>query len=545
MLANLDFKFYFAIFLRRLPYFLVIVAFLSAIGITVAYILPPVYSSQASILVESQQIPDELAQTTVPVNPYEQAQIIEQRLLTRMNLLALADSIGLYADEPEMSANAIVGDMRKRVQFIGFTPDETERSWLPGATIIGVAFEAPEPEYALKGANELVSLVLQENVRLRTGRAEDTLAFFRAEVDRLAVDLEQKSERIAEFKSANVEALPDSLDVRRAQQQREQERLLALEREEAALRNQRATVIWLFQRTGQGAVAGATSPEEEELRALRSQLIQQRAIYVSNSPQVRILQNRIAALEELVEEQRAARIVPGGEEGMPTGPMTELELELAPIDARLEFIAEDKALIAENLAELGRTIQATPNNEMILAGMEIERANLQRQYDDSVAALGQAQVGERMEVLSKGERFTLIEPPVEPSGPVRPRRMLIGSAGVVGGVGAGIGFILLLELLNRSIRRPVELTTRLGIQPFATVPYIRTRQEARWKRSVIGLVLAIGLVVIPAGLFALHTYYMPLDLLLGDLSEATGGDEALPVDATPAEPTSGQARPAP
>ena len=42
---------------------------------------------------------------------------------------------------------------------------------IPGATILGVAFEAETAEMALKGSNELVNLVLQENVRLRTGRA--------------------------------------------------------------------------------------------------------------------------------------------------------------------------------------------------------------------------------------------------------------------------------------------------------------------------------------------------------------------------------------
>ena len=83
---KLDLKFYWSVFLRRLPYFLVVLALLTAIGITVAMILPPVYRSSASMLVEPQQIPGDLAQSTVPVNPFEQVQIIETRLMTRANL---------------------------------------------------------------------------------------------------------------------------------------------------------------------------------------------------------------------------------------------------------------------------------------------------------------------------------------------------------------------------------------------------------------------------------------------------------------------------
>ena len=67
-MGQLDLKFYLSIFLRRLPYFLVIAAFISAIGIAVASILPPIFRSSATILVESPQIPDELARSTVPEN---------------------------------------------------------------------------------------------------------------------------------------------------------------------------------------------------------------------------------------------------------------------------------------------------------------------------------------------------------------------------------------------------------------------------------------------------------------------------------------------
>jgi polysaccharide chain length determinant protein (PEP-CTERM system associated) len=532
-MGNLDVRFYWAVFLRRLPYFLVIAAFLTTAAITVAAILPPVYRSSASMLVEPQQIPDDLAQTTVPVNPYEQAQIIEQRLMTRANLLELAERVGLYADQPDLSAGEMVGDIKDRIEFIGFVPDVTRMRGVPGATIIGVAFEAPTGELANKGANELVNLVLQENVKLRTGRAGDTLQFFEAEVERLAAALERQSERIAEFKTAHVTALPDSLDTRRAQQLREQERLLTLEREEAALRNQRATVVWVYERTGRAAAGAALSSEEESLQALKSELIQLRAVYAPGTPRIRLLETRIAALEQLVEEQRQARAVPD-ENGEAAAPLTELEVELAPIDERLAFIAEERKMIEATLAELDASVQETPGNEMVLAGLERELATLQAQYNAAVADRGQAQVGERIEVLSKGERFSLIEQPSVPSGPVRPKRMLIAAAGLVGGVGAGLGFVVLMEMLNRSIRRPVDLTAKLGIQPFATVPYIRTLSERRWKRSVIATVLAVIAVAIPAGLLALHNYYMPLDLLFGTVLEQDLTPPAAP--ETPAAP---------
>jgi polysaccharide biosynthesis transport protein len=513
---DLDLKFYWAVFLRRFPYFLVVAAFVAAIGITAAAILPPVFSSSASILVEPQQIPDELAATTVPVNPYEQAQIIEQRLMTRANLIALADRVGLYADRPDMPAGSKAGDIAKRIEFIGFVPDVTRDPSAPGATILGVAFEAPTAEFALKGANELVNLVLQENVRLRTDRAGDTLQFFQGEVQRLEQALAEQSRKIADFKTANVAALPDSLTANRAAQEREQQRLLDLEREEAALKNQRATVVWVFERTGRATTAVALSPEEQELQTLKSQLIQQQAVYKASSPAVRMLQNRIAALESLVSEQRAERALPD-ENGEAAQPLSELDVELAPIDDRLKYIAEEKVTIQQALADIETAIQATPNNEMVLTGLERDLTSMQQQHATAMSSLGQAQVGERIEVLSKGERFSLIEQPSLPGGPVSPKRGLIAAAGIAGGVGAGLGLILLMEMLNRSIRRPVDLTTKLGIQPLATLPYIRTPGEVRRKRATVVAILAVIAVAIPVALFLVHTYYLPLDLLWAEL----------------------------
>ncbi len=537
-MGNLDLKFYWAVFLRRLPYFLVVVAFLTAGAVTVAMILPPVYTSSASMLVEPQQIPGELAQTTVPVNPYEQAQIIEQRLMTRANLLALAKRIGMYDDiEPPMSANAMVGDISSHIEFIGFVPDATRAPDTPGATIIGVSFTAPTGDFANKGANELVNLVLEENVKLRTGRANDTLEFFQAEVDRLSGELERQSDKITKFKTENFEALPDSLAERRNRQILEQERLIALQREESDLKNQRATVVWVFERTGRSATAGQLSPEEEQLDALQNQLVQQRTIYAASSPRIRMLENQLAALQKLVDDQREARSVPGPD-GKAAPPTSELDVELAPIDARLKFIAEDEAAIEKTLDDLDKSIQATPANEQILAGLERELANTQNQYNAAVANTGQAQVGERIEVLSKGERFSLIEQPNLPGKPSSPNRKLIAAAGMLGGIGAGLGLILLMEMLNHSIRRPVELTARLGIEPFATLPYIRTPGEVRRKRMIVAGVLALIAVAIPAILFAIQTYWMPLDLLFATILAKLGLGSGVPapVISTPVAP---------
>jgi polysaccharide chain length determinant protein (PEP-CTERM system associated) len=516
-MGSIDLKYYLSIFWRRFPYFLVIAVFVSAIGLTVASILPPVYRSTASLLVERQQIPGDLASSTVPVDAIEMIQIIEQRLMTRANLLDMANRFGVYADRPGISANDIVSDMRARTTFQSQAP---RGRGSVGATIISVSFESPSPAQAAQITNELTTLILRENAQMRTGRATDTLEFFEQEVDRLAAELDRKSSEILEFKNANQDSLPDSLASRRNQQTIQQERLLQLEREETALRDARDRTVRIYEQTGRVVSNRQRTREEEDLETLRQQLAQARLVYSETSPAVTQLKTRISVLEPIVAEQ-IAMLNPDFLE------MSEIEIQLAQIDGRLEFIAGEKARIEAELADIERSIRETPANELSLGALERDRSNLQSQYDAAVSRASQAAVGERLELLAKGERFTLIEQATPPESPLKPNRLLIGGGSVIAGLGAGAGFILLLELLNRSVRRPVEITAKLGIEPFATVPYIHTQREMRWKRGVVGAALALVVVGIPAALFALHTFYLPLDLILRNLASRLGLDTLL------------------
>lgn len=512
-MGPIDLKFYFSIFLRRLPYFVVVAGFVCAIGLSVAVMLPPKYVSTASILVESEQIPSDLAASTVGVAATEQIQIIEQRLMTRNNLLDLARKMRVYANRPDMTASEIVENMRSRTAFerLNFGRD--------GAVAFTISFSASDPNLASSVANEFVTLVLQENVRLRTGRATETLEFFEDDVKRLGEDLSRMSRDILAFKNANAGALPDSLDYRRNEQSRTQERLLQLEREETALRDTRARMVALWERTGSlGEASGRNMTDEErELDSLKKQLEQQLILFSETNPKITLLKGRIAALEQVVAQQRAAA---GQQEGETQ--LTELDIQLQEIDGRLGYIDTEQARLEAQLADLTKSIEATPQNELELGALERAFQTTQAQYESAVARLAAAQTGERIELLSKGERFSVIEQATPQDRPDSPNRPLIALGSVVAGLAAGGALILLLEFLNRSIRRPVELTAKLGIQPFGTVPYMRTRRETVTKRAIIGSLLGTFVVAVPVAIWALHTYYLPLDLLIRNVIDKIG-----------------------
>ena len=118
-------------------------------------------------------------------------------------------------------------------------------------------------------------------------------------------------------------------------------------------------------------------------------------------------------------------------------------------------------------------------------------------------------------MLSKGERITVVEQPNVPIEPASPNRPVIAGGGSLLGVMLAAAAIVLLELSNRTIRRPVDLSNRFGVVPLGVLPVIRTPGDRLMKGAVMLTVVTVVVVGVPAALFMVHTYYLPLDLIAG------------------------------
>lgn len=512
----IDLKFYVSLFLRRLHYFLIVLMLGSVVGLTLAWMLPPVYLAEARLVVESEQIPDELAASTVRVAASEQLQIIQQRILTRDTLIEMANRLQIYPPaEParRLAPDQIVEDLRARIT-IATTGGAAQ------ATIVRVGFDAPTAALAATVTNEVVTLILRENIAMRTTVAGQTLEYFVQEVARLDRELASRGAAILAFKEANKEALPDSLEFRRSQQAAAQERLLQIARDEAALADRRQGLVAIYEATGRIAAPTADdmTAEARQLQTMRDQLGAMLVVLSRQNPKVKLLENQIAALEKIVATQAVtnAPLAPAGKVLSP------LDLQLADIDRQIDFLGDLKAQITTELGALRVSIEATPGNSIALDTLERDYANGRLQYDQAVANKARAETGDTIEALSKGQRISVIEQAIAPREPSSPNRPLIAGAGVGLGLFGGIGLIVLIELLKGAVRRPVDITAKLGITPFATLPYMRTAAQIRRHRAIIGFGFALVLLAIPAGLWLVHSRIMPLDLLLDRVMQRSG-----------------------
>lgn len=505
----MELGYYWRIFLRRLPWILFFAVIGSAIGIYFALTMPPVYKSSARMIVESEQIPDELAASTVRTGATEQISIIEQRILTREVLIEMANRLNIFTspEQRQMTASDKVADLRDRIS-IGLSGGGRSAR----AMLVNVSFRDEDAQRAARVTNEIVTLILQENVQMRTTVSGQTLEFFTQEVDRLGQEMSRLSARMLAFQEENLEALPDSLDFRRSRQVSVQERLAQLDRDERALTDRRDRLTELYENTGDVPLEDteAATAEARQLAQLRRDYANSRAILAENNPRLGVMRARIAVLEQTVAEQQATAASGSVSQGG-IAPPSPYEIQVADIDAQLATISVRRDELQSQLDALTASIGQTPGNTVTLQAMQRDYANLQAQYNQAVSNQARAETGDMIEALSKGQRISLVEQAIAPNAPDSPNRKALAGAGMMGGLAVGVALVVLFELLNDTVRRPVEISARLGISALATVPYIRTNAETRHKRTLrAGTGLAV-LLLIAGGLWVVDNQVIPLD----------------------------------
>jgi uncharacterized protein involved in exopolysaccharide biosynthesis len=560
---------YLAVLRRRRTVILAIGLSLLLASAALAFLLPAVYRSTATILIEEQEIPPDLVRSAIATYADQRIETIKQQVLSRSTLWRIIEQYDLYKDLRKRSATEevltrFVKDIQIEVMNVKVIDKRTQNP--TQATIaFTLTYEGETAELAQKVANELTSLFLGENLRTRERHAQETTAFLKREAENLSHHIQELEGKLAGVKQRADGALPELVQLNMQlmnQTQREvidsdrdirslKERKTYLEGELAtlkphtplisasgdrmldtserlkALRAQFASVSAYLEPSHPDIIkmkqelsslekeVGPTDGREEvskRLMAAQASLAAMRERMGELHPDVVKAQNMVASLDR---ELQAATLRPQKPSGVkPENPAyINIQSQLASTTASLQSLEAARVDLKRRLAEYAKRLEATPTIEPEYLDLVRDRENSVRKYQEITSRLMEAQVSAELEVQRKGERFSLINPPELPDKPDRPNRMAILLLGVflaiVGGVGAG----MVVDNVDRTIHTADQLARAMRSIPLAVIPYLPSENEVAKlgrHRTVFGLA---GLGVMLAGAVVLHLMWMPLDVL--------------------------------
>ncbi len=555
--------------LRRWRTFVGVLAGGLVLTLLVAFLWPPQYRSTATILIEQQEVPQDLVRSTITSFADQRVQVISQRVMTSANLLDIMRRYDLYPDDRKSKPREeVLGRMRDDIRMEMISADVIDpRSGRPTQATIAfsVAYQNRSPDLALKVANELTTLYLNENLTSRTQMARDTATFLGGEAERLRTQIAELETTLATFKEENADRLPELTPLNFQLMDRTEVELRDVDTQVRSLDQQRVYLEAQLAQINPTSQLYAESGERilsptDRLRTMRSELARLAAIYAPDHPDVRRIEREISGLSKEVDaapdrndlERRrselSGEVAAARERYAPEHPdVLRLERELRGLEAsianevpqptragtatpdnpafiqiraqledtqnQIASLGTRRAQLRGRIAEFERDLAGAPEVERAFRSLSRDYENAQLKYQEVRAKEMEATVSQNLESDRKGERFTLIEPPLPPEKPVSPNRLAVLFLGGLLALAAAVAAALGRETLDPTVRGRRDILATLDVAPLAIIPRVRTvgervRQRRQRRFGSFGAVTAIVVAAV-----TLHAFYRPLDVL--------------------------------
>ncbi|KQN91015.1 hypothetical protein ASE95_12180 [Sphingomonas sp. Leaf231] len=427
---------------------LVIVPFvlLSIAGVVTALVLPRVYRSTATLLVESQELPSTLVSS--PMNTIIDQRIakIREQVLSRGDLIELIEQNGLYERERRSKPlSSIVTTMQEATKLQAVSGDiGAGASAQPGGTstiAFTMTYDYADPAKAQAVMQSFVSSFLEIDATTMAAQANNTVDFLQDQSGKLTSEINRIEAQITAIKSRNGAALAGggvmmapntgSYSAQIAQLQSENRQLIAQSRR-----------------------SGGKDPIVQQAE---SALVAARAVFAESHPDVVRAKARLQQAQEIAAAQ--------GSTSDTTLIQGQIQANNAQIAQLEQYRAQDTARAAAGMAAQARG----PALQEEVSQLEARAAGLRDQLREISGNVLRAQNSARMAQEQKGERLTVVDPPSAPDKPVSPNRLMLIGGGIGGGLGLGLVLALAVEFLFRPIRGVGQIQG-LGLEPLALVP---------------------------------------------------------------------------
>jgi uncharacterized protein involved in exopolysaccharide biosynthesis len=198
-----------------------------------------------------------------------------------------------------------------------------------------------------------------------------------------------------------------------------------------------------------------------------------------------------------------------------------LTRQVESLRSQIGYLQKTKDELAGRLKQLEKRIADAPQVEKDYSGMQRDLQNLTAKYEDMKNKELGARISQNLEEERKGERFTLLEPPVVPTEAVEPNPFKMMGIGLLAAIGVGFASVVLIEIFDNGLRG-AALHRALGMAPLVTVPLIHSARDMtrRRTRSLTTTVAYATAAICVA--WSIHVYWLPLDVAWYQLMNHVG-----------------------
>jgi len=487
--------------IRRRWWVLIPAAVIALGACLTSQLLPPRYESEATILVERQQVPERYVTANTTTDVREELLLMTDAVLSRTQLLQIMDEFGLFPNERKrLVPEQLVELMRSNIKVEPLQKgSETQE-----LNAFKISFTGVDPHTVQEVTNRLTTLFINEDLQSRDEQSTGTTNFLADQLEVAAAELKQQGNRVRDFKMRNLGELPEqqqgNLAILAGLHAQLQNAMATLDR----AREQQAYLQSLLSQYENLAAAGVPAPGmttasptdtiKAELARLQDEKADLLARYTAKYPDVVKIDEEIKETEALLAASaRAAGPTKDGtvQESSKSARSSERDAATAQLKSQLEAnqleiqnTTEDAEQTKARIAEYQRRLNLTPVREQELADLLRDYDQSKQHYDDLLSKKTQSELATSLERHQQGQRFRIIDRPSLPMKPSSADHVKISLAGLAAGIAVGAALALLVETRDHSLRDEQELRRLFAFPLMIGVPVLLSKGEERRRLRV-------------------------------------------------------------
>ncbi len=513
---------------RRRWYGLVVTWAVCIVGWAFVIHLPDLYEARARIYVDTDSMLRPLMRgIAVDTNLLSQVDMMQRTLLSRPNLQKVSHmaDLDLAARTPSQT-DEVVDNLRQHISIDS-----------QGPNLFLLAYTGPNRDTATKIVQSLLTVFVESNLGSSRQDMLSARSFIDDQLQDYAKQLDSAEKKIADFKATNLGFLPGDnsysakLDAARQALEKTQAELDENQQRRQALATQLASVPKYVdsytsgpdQGPGAGPPLASDSGGDGAAAAdidTRVALLQKRLNilledYTDQYPDV------IKVKRELEQAKARAKLAQdnkpadsgdtppvGARRSTAPNPVYEqLQLQQVSLDTT---IASLQARAQRETAEVKKwdgLAKSVPEVGAQMSKLTRDYDVIKRAYDELLNRRESAKIGSDLATQTQTVQFRIIDPPQAPPVPVAPKRNLLLSVVLIGGIIAGTAFAFLLSQIDDSVMTIRELREMVAAPVLGAITRVTRPSDRRLQRfGAAGFVaLCVGLLIAFIGIFSFES----------------------------------------
>lgn len=479
---------YMGILRRRLKVILIPTLIAPLIGYAVSYGFSPKYTSQSTILIEDQKVPEGYVAPVVTDDLSNRIATLEQRALSAERLRPLIENLRLVQGNAVDSkideirtAIAIQPVQSVTINPNGNGPKRRGNGEVPGFVVSYTARNAHEAQALCAGLSDIM---LQENLKDRANTARSTSDFLARQVEEDKRKLDELDSHLADFKKRYLGQLPGEEDnnLKLLMGMNSQLEAITQTLNRAQQDKAYAESVLAQQLASWKASQSTSNPQtlEQQLSSLQTQLRDLQARYTDDYPDVIKTKRDIA---EIQRQLNAINSAPAPTVTTDKGNLQEppeirqLRLQIHQLQDQITAATHDQQKLQDQIKVYQGRIALSPQIEEQYKELTRDNETLQKIYDDDLGKERASEKQAAMELDQQGEQMQILNPADLPGAPSFPNRLLFAAGGVAGGLGIGLGLTMWLEMRDTSLRSERDVIAVLDLPVLTQVPWVGTEEE--------------------------------------------------------------------